>query len=352
MVYKGNVNYGSLRKPRVICYRHLSEVVESIIGAAFLNGSDIYGPIFHDCCEGLVIALLEELNLPLHWSLEQTRCSDARWFKATHACIYKGFNFTNDIAWCTQYKEIMSIFHREVYIKERLIGGSRRLLSILKQLNPNDSLDLTAEMEIILACALFNDSLDSDSEDSIGANPPIIFARFRENLFFVGESALHLAVTTECVKRYPYASAGDLHMLKICCTSDDSIAYIALKHGIGDCLYEEESECIDRFKILVNAADMYGQKLQSKLPNDVYKDRWNRSWWCKNGNDMDVHPSYMGMGGGCLAGEKTKVGKMLTTDLTYGFKSIIGSLVLSVGLERMWCSFITLFEEILMIYTD
>jgi len=351
MAFKGNVNYGSQRQPRDLCYRHLSEVVESIIGVAFLNCSDAHGPIFNDCCEKKVIEFLEELNLPFQLSLEQKRYSDERWFKAVHACIFEGFSFNNDEAWSIQYKEIISTFHCEVYIKERLLRGTQKLLSILKKLNPNNSLELSTEMEVMLACALFNDSLESDSEDSIGANPPIIFARLRENLFFIGESALHLAITMECFKRYPHASAGDLHMLKICCTSDDSIAYIALKHGIDECLYEEESECINRFKFLLSAADMYGQKLNSILPQAAYKDRWIHSWWYNESN-VDIYPRYIGLGGGCLAGEKTKVGKMLTADLTYGFKSILGSLVLSVGLERMWYSVIPLFEEILMLSPD
>lgn len=347
-VFRGNTCIGIQQKRREVCYRYLSEVVESIIGAIFLNNSGIDDPLFQNCCERNTIAFLEELCLPLYE--DDTRefiTSATHWFKPDDACLHKGFSFDTHEDWSIQLKKLIGTFQSEVYIKDRLVAGTRKLLSIFTQLDPSYDLQLTDDMELMLACALFNHSFESDSEDSIGDNPPIMLARFRENLFFIGEAALQLAVVMECYKRYKNASAGDLHMLKICCTSDDTIAYITIKNGIDECLYDEESENIERLKMLVNASEMYGSNMPAKLSNDVFKERWNRRWW-SNENIVDVSPRYLGLGGGCLAGERTKVGKLLTADLVYGFKSVIGSLVLSVGLNRTWRAVIPLFEEILI----
>jgi|AntRauTorckE5430_2_1112549.scaffolds.fasta_scaffold11736_2 hypothetical protein len=46
----------------------------------------------------------------------------------------------------------------------------------ISELRPRD------DMKMVMACALFNDSLESDCDDSLQGNPPVLLAQFRKTL--------------------------------------------------------------------------------------------------------------------------------------------------------------------------
>ena len=306
-------------------------------------------------CEGMVIGLLEELKLPMKEVIDMD-ASDS-WFKPHGACLFSGYDFSTDTSWEKQLKRIQDTLISEVHINSRLLVGVDGLLSLFKQLNPQTGIRGTEETRLFLACALFDDSLESGSEDS-NAEPPIRVARFRENLFFVGDASLYLALTTECYKRYPTASAGDLHMLRTCCIADDVLTYLMMKHGCYRFLFDQESESTQSLQRLISLADEYGRNAWANsngwvLGQEEFAKRWESNWWSSVG-DNDGKPNhitakYSGLGGGCLYGESSKLGKFLTQDLAYSFKSIIGALVLSNGVECMWRCVAPMFEEILLL---
>jgi len=149
-------------------------------------------------------------------------------------------------------------------------------------------------------------------------------------------------------------------MLKSCCIADDAISYIVIKSGIHCFFYDQDSdnEHIQRFQILVDEADRNGRDAWKRcrgwvLGREEFSKRWKRRWWAndisKDSNVESPYPTYAGLGGGCLYGQNRKIGKLICEDMVYSFKSIIGAMVLSVGLEGMWNACVPLFEEILLL---
>jgi dsRNA-specific ribonuclease len=349
--FKDTINKSSLQKPKAICYNQIPDIVESLLGAAFLCEHKL----FSSKHQYTVIGFLDQLRLPMH--VDCVGDERNRWFKHPHACIGGGFDFNTNEAWRKQFEQILETFHSEVYIKQRLSTGVDNLLSLFRGLNPSAELRLCADMKMVMACALFNDSLESDSDDSLQGNPPILLARFRKNLFFIGEAALHLALAMECHRRYPLASASDLHLLKVCCIADDAISYIVMKAGIHHFLYDQESDHrqVQSFKVMVDEADKNGRKAWDRchgwvLGRGEFAKRWKRRWWANgDGGDPPSLPRYAGLGGGCLYGQDRKVGELVYKQLVYSFKSIIGSMVIAVGLDNMWNIAVSLFEEILLL---
>jgi len=184
---------------------------------------------------------------------------------------------------------------------------------------------------------------------------------FRENLFFLGDSALHLALTTECFKRNPSASAGDLHLLRTCLFTDDVLAYLMIKHGIQHFLIDKLAQGPINLPDVIHLSDKKGQENWNAQGGWIFglrefRDRWANRWWSgpveTETDHGEITPMYPGLCGGYLQGKKEREPRWMTCDLAYSFKCIIGALTLSVGVQKMWVLIVPMFEELLLLTPD
>ena len=70
------------------------------------------------------------------------------------------------------------------------------------------------------------------------------------------------------------------------------------------------------------------------------------------GSPNSLMPHYYGLCGGRLVGRKQKLPESITFDLMFLMKAIVGALVLSIGMDRMWTSIGPLFDEVMLIHVD
>ncbi len=334
----------------------LSDVFESILGAVYRLGES-----------SLIVALLEEFKLPL-CGVDQE--ADKYWFQSFGTCIEKGYPFELDAQWTSQMKQINEVLRENLDVATLLELGCKQLFEILStNCNIKTSQEFPSGAECtnsVIFCALFDDSLssdyqDSESDESISDGCKLEslqrVALFRDNLFILGDSALHLCICTELFKRYPIASPGDLHLLRACVMCDDVLTYIAVKTGITTCLFDAEATEISLLKMEVEKSDDIGKEYLT-LNNgwfihggiNEYKRRWNDANWSSisTTNTNIIQPNYPGIIGGRLLGHKKKLPSGLTSDLSFSFKAIVGGFVMSYGLERMWQYFLPLFKEVMM----
>ena len=116
--------------------------------------------------------------------------------------------------------------------------------------------------------------------------------------------------------------------------SDDVIAYIMVKNGIHECLYDQNAEAIVFCVSQVQRAERLALELQQK--ND------------KQDEETFVLKKYPGVVGGRLRGsESTKLEEKYTRELMFSFKCIVGAMTLSMGTKAMWVIIAQLFDELL-----
>jgi dsRNA-specific ribonuclease len=330
--------------------RVLSDVVASLLGAAYLDGIDNN----HDPSGGrMVIA---------------------------GPCIKNGYPFNQDKAWRRQLVQIGTALYCEHEVINRLETGWLKLMEDVFSQSIFDRQRLLLEKQtskILLLCSLFNDSLSGLSEDesfrradssftsasvstlesdlSSTATPEsglLRIALLRDTLFMVGHSALHLAITIELFRMYPDADEVELSLMRSCATSDDVMAYIMVKNDLQQSLYHHNTRPEKRFASEIGAAE------------DLGRNVWNRRFgWILQGGKHEYArrcaslsfsmpqglPRYSGLAGGRLYGHKSKLPISLTEDLVVSIKAIAGALVLSLGLEGMWQSLGPLFGELLLL---
>jgi len=357
----------------------LSDVVETLLGTAFLDGHDN----INDPTGGrMVIALLQHYNLPLP---NHDSKLGLPFFKASGPCIKSGYPFNQDKAWRRQLVQIGTTLYCEHEVINKLETGWLDLVGNIFSMSSLDRHRLLMEKQkakILLLCSLFNDSLSDISEDGslrrmdsssftstsmesdLSSNPDsavtpesglIRIALLRDTIFMVGHSGLHLAITKELFNMYPDANDADLSLMRSCATSDDVMAYIMVKSGFHESLYHQNTRPERRFVSELGAAEDLGRKV------------WNRrfGWILKGGKQEYARrcaflsfpmpqglPRYCGLAGGRLYGHKSKLPDSLTEDLVFSMKAIAGALVLSLGLEGMWQSLGPLFGELLLLSAD
>lgn len=370
------------RIPKALVEDHvLSDVVASLLGAAYLDGSDSS----RDITGGrMVIALLEQYSLPLPGHNSK---SGLPFFQAGGPCIKSGYPFNQDKAWRRQLVQIGTTLYCEHEVINRLETGWVKLVDEIFSKSACAKQRPSMEKQtakILLLCSLFNDNLSGLSQDEsfrcmdssitsgsistlesdLSSNVEstvspesglLRIALLRDTLFMVGHSGLHLAITNELLRMYPVSDEADLSLIRSCATSDDTMAYIMVKNGFQQSLYHHNTRSEKRFISEIGAAEDLGRKV------------WNRrfGWILKGGKHEYARrcaflsfpmphglPRYCGLAGGRLYGHKMKLPVSLTEDLVFSIKSIAGSLVLSLGVEGMWQSLGPVFGELLLLTAD
>ena len=210
--------------------------------------------------------------------------------------------------------------------------------------------------KILLFAAIFHDDDENALLDGMQHKPGstdtdaermLQLTRFRDMLFFVGAYALQLCITTELFQRYPEANESALHTLRARAIVDDLVVYIMFKADIHKTIYRMDPEIIANFKEIMYTADCLGM--------DVWRDRGG--WVLPGGTDEFARrcrmgaraPQYPGCAGGRLYGKKNKLDLKYTEETLFAMKAIIGALVLSSGMERMWQFIGPLFEEVMLL---
>lgn len=367
------------RIPKAVIEDHvLSDVVASLLGAAYLDGSD------SSRGSRMVIALLEHYSLPLPGHNSKSKIP---FFQAAGPCIKSGYPFNQDKPWRRQLVQIGTTLYCEHDVINRLEKGCLKLVDqIFSQSAVGKQHMEKQTAKILLLCSLFNDNLsgllqeesfrhmdssfasgsissptrESDQSSNIdSAFTPesglLRIALLRDTLFMVGHSGLHLAITNELLRMYPASDDADLSLIRSCATSDDTMAYIMVKNGFQQSLYHHNTRAEKRFVSEIGASEDMGRKV------------WNRrfGWILKGGKHEYARrcaslsfpmphglPRYCGLAGGRLYGHKTKLPVSLTEDLVFSIKSIAGALVLSIGLKGMWQSLGPVFGELLLLGAD
>lgn len=348
----------------------LSDIVESLLGAVFLAEEQLDS--------SLLIGLLEGLRLPIPNPDPECDSSVLPWFRATSACFRQGYIFERDFAWQAQIIAIGTAIYSDCDVSARLDSGFLGLTDLLVKTSGDESLSekfQKQESKILLMCAIFDDSLDDLMSGSfVGSTNNAIeadgmgqtgrsdlgdgifrAALLRDTLGMVGSYALQLCITHELYHRYPNVNEHSLHILRVCAMADDVAVYIMFKAGFHKFLLDQGAEAIGKFQSIMEMADVLGKTEWLKLNGwiltggvVVYASRWRKPWH----RPEPLTPRYPGLGGGRLVGRTQKVPESITSDLMFSMKSIIGALVLSIGVDGMWSCIGPLFEEVMLLSID
>ncbi len=364
--HQSNSNQCAVSHTYTLCFKQLADILESLIAVPFIaeceNNTTAYFGTKQS--EEIIISILNRVKLPIGgiYVSDDNDDSGSDWFNAQNACVHEGFNFSHYDEWKNEMKNICSTLHSAIDVDASLEEGVDGLCCLFQKLNPHATVDFHGMSKLLLKISLFDDSLDDESvDDSIcGFYHLERVAMFRQNLFFLGDSSLLLTLTTECFKRNPSASAGDLHLLRTCLITDDVLAYLMIKHGIQHFLIDKLAEGIMNLSDICLTDEKGLQEWNEKggwiLGVGEFRDRWANRWWSgPTMTDSDVEeitPMYPGLCGGYLHGKKGREARCKTRDPAYSFKCIMGALVLSVGVQKAWILMVPLFEELLLLTPD
>jgi dsRNA-specific ribonuclease len=356
----------------------MADIAESLLGVAYLHG--------HHSSEAsrsqLIIALLNAYSLPLR--RDSIKTDGRSWFRAMGSCLVTGYPFGLDKVWQKQLVAVGTALYTGKDAISKLEQGYIDLVAKLVTLS--DQLVLgniltTQSSKILLLCAIFDDSLNDDDGDSgssirssskvstlgsVGTDENASFGTslqsglflagmMRDTLTFVGAYALQLCVTHQLFERNPSIQPKGLHVLRALALTDDCVSYVFMKAGFGAFLFDQQAPSLMRFKTEMALSDSIGQKEWDAKGGWIlsggkkeFAQRWTLPATC-----TFPEPQYMGIGGGRLYSHpKEKLPESITGDLVFSFKSIIGALVLSIGVDGMWQCIGPLFEELLLLSFD
>ena len=331
----------------------LSNVTEAVIGA-------IYASQIPER-DHMIIGLLNELELPLPKTKEQ---EGSEWFCAYGSCLSQGYPFQLDRSWIEELVTAGTVIYCNREVSEKLSDGYKKLKSIF---SIDDQVSLPKQTEILISVALFDDSLEYISDDAncddedlddisfrtkIASNAKGLLrvAHMRETVFHVGNAALYVMVCNQIFHQHPKATAGDLHLIKICVTCDDVLSYVAVKTSIHLCLFDKSAQNIVELIKIMEESDALGTQLWSKqedwLISGGLEEFKRRCTSCQT-------PRYHGIvAGQLLASKCKKLPKYITQDIAFSMKCIIGAFSLSCGLEKTWSILFPFFEELCVITAE
>lgn len=244
--------------------------------------------------------------------------------------------------------------------RSTLKSGATKLASIL--LKHSGQCETIAKIEsqgfcsLLIYTALFDDSLDEIENEDTTSNTLECLAIARDKLFHIGHATLLLSLIEEMYNRYPTATSGDIHFSKAFVLSDDSLAYIFIKNGIHECMFDKQDGSVRTFMDYMHVAETMGQKFWAQnngwiLPKGV--DEFHRRVKLMGNNNYSLGtPRYAGLAAGRLYGQSKFISKDVTEDLMFSMKTIVGALCLSVGLKDAWALVRPLFLEVLLLSPD
>ena len=341
----------------VSSFSHFADMMESTLAAAHLS---CMGDVSDPSGGRITVAVLELMNLPFPGHQTQKQTS---WFKAPSPCLKGGYPFQMDLHWQETLKKIGTALNghdRSTNLKSSL----GLLLGILFahpcEAENNFSHLLDVEWSrVLLKSSLFNTFM-YDGSAYFSDDPPVSegmedAAILRDSLFHLGSFSLQLMITEELFRINQEANEGELHLLRVAALSDDVVAYIAVKSNISNCLLRNDGIDIESMKAMVEEADTSGELEWKRrggwiLPGGV-KEYQRRQRLNFPGSKLQT-PRYQGIAGGRLFDTNTKLPIEHTRGLVHGLKSIVGALVLSLGVEATWQLISPLFQETMLLTAE
>jgi len=357
----------------------LSDMVEALLAACYLYGRSSYGALDGGGCIGgggsggrIVLGLMEALDLPMprcgSSAEEGGETTVSSWSCAKSSCIDRGYAFDLDLNWSGAIDRMAESFGAaddRVFAKVRDgRGGLIEVLGAVSSMDPG-VLERTLECDrakLLLHCALYDDS--HANEQGL-----VDCALFRDILHRVGHESLQLIISQEIFQRYPSANERDMTVQRLSAMSSDIVVYIMFKAGIQRFLFDQSTTSLVKFQTCMEDADIRGTTLWSErggwiLGLEEFYKRFTASTEppargvveegdtsSDDGVSRPYQPRYMGIGGGRLLGQH-RIDDCITGDLSFSMKSIVGALVLAMGLDGMWCCIGPLWEEALLLSAE
>ncbi|KAL3810012.1 hypothetical protein ACHAXA_006127 [Cyclostephanos tholiformis] len=322
--------------------KKLSDTLESLIGATFLI----------DPSGCMTVGLLNEIGpcFPDKFAPGVKEKQSVFWFHGKGTCLTARYPFYKcpASAELEQIKCILERNHSDQIILQSKAAAFCHLLakSTIRQ-DEMKFLQSDPISSLLLQSALYDES----NPESFGLES---LAKLRDKIFNVGNAALQLSIVSEIYHIYPTSTSGDIHLMKTILMSHDSLAYIFLKNGFHNCLFDENADATDEMKACINKADLLGSKQWAKNEGWVIHGgikEFQRRVQQHGYNDCR-DPQYMGLAAGRLIGHTKKLTDDAWEDLQFSMKAIVGAVVLSFGVKDAWDMFRPLFLELIMLSPD
>ena len=330
--------------------KSVADVTEALLAVPFFGCQTL------DIASNIILGILEKLDLPLiRYETSQQNDND-KWKNLLSPCLCQSYPFHLDESWTHELNQIESTLRSPIGQKYNCTFDfgklSDRRASFVEKVGIGHSGMQKGVSKILLEVALFDDDLDiEDSVELVNESktvenddvsnekcsiPPELLriALLRDTLFIVGNSALHMVLSAELYSRYPSATAGDLHLLRVCGGDcDDLLVYIMIKNGIHLHLYDETNENLNFMVQEIVSGDNLGRERWKKnngwiLNNgteEFKRRKKNASRWLQVTEQQKMKivnqpPMYVGLGGGRIMGKKHKLKPRLTDDLAFSMK--------------------------------
>jgi dsRNA-specific ribonuclease len=283
-------------------------------------------------------------------------------------CLNSGFPFNATSPWSRRLMPIRKLIGSCSSLASKLDKCADVLVQKLfteSNMPQHSCIDQRDDASLLIRIALFdNDLEDSSLFRTNGARDPNSMNDYstiqsigylRDSLYEVGAHAFRLKLSEEVYFRFPDAKPKELHLLRNVVIADDVVAYVMLKSGLREALYDDSSYDLECKMAL---ADVMGNELWEKnggwvIEGGVEEFR-RRSKVLRKTSDMkheasELVPRYVGIGGGRFVGHSKKLEQDLTDGIMFSFKAIVGALVLSIGVDEMWHSIGPFFDELLLL---
>ena len=344
-----NIQAGYSKPTIVLANGQLSDTLESLLGATVLI----------DPSGCMTVGLLNEIGscFPRDSIPDISAYQSGTWYYGKGTCLTAGYPFQDFPGIIVEMEKIRGILkqnHRVHLILEQKSAAFCQLLS--KRTSRQDQikfLQSDPKSSLLLRSALFDDNLD-DAENNPDCNNLERLAKLRDTIFNVGNACLQLSVVSDMYHIYPAITSGDIHLMKTALMSQDSLAYIFIKNGFHECLFDENSDATIEMQCFMNDADILGS------------NEWtNHGGWVIHGGSDEFqrrvqhhgyhgcpNPQYIGLSVGRLRGHKEKLPSTATEDLSFSMKSVVGAIALSIGLKDAWEMFQAFFLELMMLSPD
>ena len=324
--------------------KQLSDSFESILGATYLldaNGSMAIGFL------NTIGSFLSKIENDVVASISDDPFGNQAqfWFTGEGTCLKEGYPLNAHSGLAAELTKIRSILQGKAHIFSQLESSVTAFCQVVnQQSNHPDQIELLRQDQtasLLLYCALFDDSLD-DQECNTEFIDLESFAELRDKIFHVGNAALQLSIVSEMYHLYPTSTSGDIHFMKVVLASADTLAYIFVKNGLHECMFDKNADAPILMQNYMKESDSLGTKEWMKRGGWIFPggaDEFLRRLKHDNGNHpqkMMKHPRYMGLAAGRLWGHHDKLPDEASGDLQFSMKcSKVNSRYVKVVLSKL-----------------
>ena len=185
---------------RELSEKQMSDIFESVLGATYLI----------DPSGCMTVGVLNEIGSCLLNTTEESESMD--WFAGKGTCLTEGYPLNSHAEWTVETAKIERILQQNCLISATLQEKAFSLCQLLNKMT-NSPNRIEVKRTLLLQCALFDDSLEDQDcvSDTSGLE---MLAILRDKLFHVGNAALQLSVVSHLYHLYPFATSGDIHLMK------------------------------------------------------------------------------------------------------------------------------------------